>query len=61
MNRFCKYVIKLYGKSETIFAETKCCDDILDLYDVHESKHGFSPMLRSIDFMHQSWSNFPNA
>ncbi|XP_076927395.1 uncharacterized protein LOC143590946 [Bidens hawaiensis] len=58
MCKFCKYVIKIYGNQ---YLRKPNLNDIQQLYEVHESKHGFPEMLGSLYCMHWEWFNCPTA
>ena len=56
LNKFCRWVIKLYGR-EYLRRPTR--SDIHHLYRAHEELHGFPGMLGSIDCTHWQWANCP--
>ena len=56
LNKFCRWVIKLYGR-EYLRRPTR--SDIHRLYRAHEELHGFPGMLGSIDCTHWQWANWP--
>ena len=58
LQKFCKWVIKLYAKE---YLRQPTFNDIQKLYVHHASTHGFPGMLGSIDCTHWSWSNCPVA
>ncbi|GKA65835.1 ALP1-like protein [Tanacetum coccineum] len=56
LNKFCRWVIKLYGR-EYLRRPTR--SDIYRLYKAHEELHGFLRMLGSIDCTYWPWANCP--
>ncbi|XP_021984897.1 uncharacterized protein LOC110880744 [Helianthus annuus] len=56
--KFCKFVVKLYSQK---YLRKPNHNDVQNLYQHHQARHGFPGMLGSIDCMHWSWRNCPTA
>lgn len=55
---FFEYVIDHYSE---IYLWKPTWSDVEQLYDAHQTKHGFLGMIGSIDCTHLEWKRFPNA
>ncbi|XP_076905869.1 uncharacterized protein LOC143561770 [Bidens hawaiensis] len=58
MCKFCKCAIEIYGNK---YLRKPNLNDIQQLYEAHESKHGFPGMLGSLDCMQWAWFNYRTA
>ena len=58
LQNFTAGIIELYGKR---YLRRPTYDDIIRLYAVHDSRHGFPGMLGSVDCMHWDWDKCPFA
>ncbi|XP_022008076.1 uncharacterized protein LOC110907393 [Helianthus annuus] len=56
--KFCKFVVKLYSQK---YLRKPNHNDVQNLYQHHQARHGFPGMLGSIDCMHWPWRNCPTA
>ncbi|KAL8547120.1 hypothetical protein ACS0TY_006731 [Phlomoides rotata] len=56
--KFCRCVIDVFGP---YYLRTPTTTDVQRLYEMHEQRHGFPGMLRSLDCMHLQWKNCPVA
>ncbi|XP_022040385.1 uncharacterized protein LOC110942934 [Helianthus annuus] len=56
--KFCKFVVRLYSQK---YLRKPNYNDVQNLYQHHQARHGFLGMLGSIDCMHWPWRNCPTA